>query len=791
VWLAVYGIASLVILVGCASSDNVVQRADKQAQDGQVIQGLETIRKALHDSPNDPQLRSAYLRIRDNEIQSLLRLASAARTSDPDGAKLLIDRVRQLDPENARAPALLAALDDDRRQQQDMRAAEEAWHTNDGARARTLIRGVLLRDPTHSKALALLKQFDAQPAGVDEATAEATRKLQRQLQQPITLQLKDAAISQVFEVLGKTTSLSFVFDRDVRLDQKISLSMVMRPVREVIEAVMLSSQLEQRLLSTGTILIYPNTPAKLKEFQPLVMRTFFLNNGDVDTVASSIKTLVKTRDLVVDKKQNMIVMRDSVDAVRIAERLVSLHDLPEPEVMLELEILEINRSRLTELGVKLPDSATLSPLPGTAGGTLTLADIRQLGTSTIGVSVSPLTLNARLQDADVKLLANPRIRAKNRETAKVLIGDKVPNITSTSTSTGFVAESVQYLDVGLKLDITPTISIDNEVAIKVALEVSNIANQIKTSAGTLAYQIGTRTASTVLRLRDGENQVLAGLISDEDRRAASGLPGLARVPLAGRLFSSTLDEARSTEIVLSITPRLVRNLKRPEPSLLEFDTGTESAVRDNSPGTTGITDRQARNSDTTGTSSTSVSESGRPSANGSPQQAQPLQADSETTAQRTTPDARTDSLRSGTAQNHLALEVVGAKEIGSGAAEQFQLLLKGSIILKNISYVLTFDPRAIEILDFSEEGKASGENNSATSNVRVDKGVGRVFVSNQQLQQSAVEAGQLSSKAVSVLTVRGIAIGRTWLQITSASAMNVDGATVAIDLADPWAVVVK
>jgi general secretion pathway protein D len=153
-------------------------------------------------------------------------------------------------------------------------------------------------------------------------------------------------------------------------------------------------------------------------------------------------------------------------------------------------------------------------------------------------------------DSDVNLLANPRIRARNREKAKILIGDRVPNITSTITATGFSSESITYIDVGLKLDFEPTIYLDNEVAIKVTLEVSNIVDKVTTKTGTVAYQIGTRTASSVLRLKDGENQLLAGLISDEDRRTASKLPFLGDIPILGRLFGSHSDEGIKTEIVL-------------------------------------------------------------------------------------------------------------------------------------------------------------------------------------------------------------------------------------------------
>ncbi len=173
-----------------------------------------------------------------------------------------------------------------------------------------------------------------------------------------------------------------------------------------------------------------------------------------------------------------------------------------------------------------------------------------------------IVANLRAQVGKGNLLANPRIRVKNRDKAKIHIGEKVPVVTSTSAVNVGVSTSVSYLDVGLKLDVEPIIHLDDEVAIKVVLEVSNILEQIVTN-NTVAYRLGTRNAATTLQLRDGETQVLAGLISDEDRKASSRIPGLGDLPTIGRLFSSDLDDSKKTEIVLLITPRIVRNLLPP------------------------------------------------------------------------------------------------------------------------------------------------------------------------------------------------------------------------------------
>jgi general secretion pathway protein D len=154
----------------------------------------------------------------------------------------------------------------------------------------------------------------------------------------------------------------------------------------------------------------------------------------------------------------------------------------------------------------------------------------------------------------------------------------VPVITTTAGATGFVSESVNYLDVGLKLEVEPQVFLEDDVGIKVGLEVSNISSQIKTSSGTLAYQVGTRNATTTLRLKDGETQVLAGLINNEDRRTTAQVPGLANLPVAGRLFQNKDSTVNKSEVVLLITPHVVRNIERPDVRLEEFNSGTEAEV---------------------------------------------------------------------------------------------------------------------------------------------------------------------------------------------------------------------
>jgi general secretion pathway protein D len=179
------------------------------------------------------------------------------------------------------------------------------------------------------------------------------------------------------------------------------------------------------------------------------------------------------------------------------------------------------------------------------------------------------------------MLANPRIRVRNKEKAKVVIGEKLPVITTTISPGvgGFASESVTYAEVGLTLNVEPTIQLDNEVAIRISLEVSNVVDSSITKSGSTVYRLGNRSASTLLQLKDGENQVLAGLIRNDDRTSGARLPILGDIPLLGRLFGTTNDSSGKTEIVLSITPHLVRTIQRPPAEESEFSAGTDATFR--------------------------------------------------------------------------------------------------------------------------------------------------------------------------------------------------------------------
>ena len=771
-----------VLLAGCAAQE-AFRESKERFGEGQHEAGFAKLSEALKIEPNNAEFRSYYLQTRDRLVNGWLREADLARAANqPETARALYERALSLDAANPRAQAGLRHLENDKKIAAWQRDAEAALEKKDFRSADARVREVLALDPANARALA-----------AQQRVLEATRKppvetaMAAGLRRPLTIEFKDAPLKQVFEVLSRTSGLNFIFDRDVRADQRVTIFMRSTTVQDAVNQLLVTNQLEQRVLDAMSIMVFPNNPAKLRDYQPLVVRSFYLNNADAKVVATTLRTILKTRDIITDDKLNMIIMRDSPESVRLAERLVAMHDVNEPEVMLDVEIMEVSRTRLQNLGVRFPDSLTFTPLAG-AAGTVTMQALRQINESAIGVTGATLGIAANKTDTDANLLANPRIRVKNREKANILIGDRVPNITTTSTATGFVSESVTYVDVGLKLDVETVIHPDNEVTIRIKLEVSNIASQTTTRSGTIAYQIGTRTAGTVLKLKDGENQVLAGLISDDDRRSANKVPGLGDIPLLGRLFSQQQDNGTKREIVLSITPRIIRNIPRPELLYAEIDAGTEASLKN----------RAAEGGSAAGAA-------GVPGVTGAPVFAPPLPSGAGAapvpgavpggalgtplpSGAMTTPNGGAGAAPSlGNAptaapSGPASLQWQGPAQTNVGQSITLALMLQPGEAITGVPMSVGFDPKLLQITAITEGDllKQGGGQTSYTS--RIDAATGQAFMTvTRTSPEGATQPG-----SVVTLTLRALAAGQASVQVLSFAGIGLGGRSVAAPLPEPF-----
>ncbi len=437
------------VLAACATKPTVIEEARTHFDKGRGEQALATLEREMKENPQDQAVRAEYFRLRAVVVAQWLAQAETMRTSGhPDAAETLYRRAQQYDPGNQRATAGIEQLVTDRRHRDIVAAAEKLVREERFREAADVLRPVLAENPQQRDARRLQR-------GIDERLAKPPSAMTRlrASPKPVTLELRDVPLRSVFDLLGNAAGVTFVFDRDVRTDQRTSVAIRNASVEEAIQLVALSNSLENKVLNERTVFIYPNTPQKLREHQELIVKAFYLVNADVKQTANMIRTLVKTRDIFLDEKINMLVLKDTPHAIQLAERLIAAQDLAEPEVMLEVEVLEVSRTRLLELGIRYPDSLAYT-LVGAAGvpGQVTLPEWLNRGSELVQLNFNnPLfLLQLRQEDTATTVLANPRIRVKNKEKARIHIGDRVPVITTTAAATGgFVSESVTYLDVGL------------------------------------------------------------------------------------------------------------------------------------------------------------------------------------------------------------------------------------------------------------------------------------------------------------------------------------------------------
>lgn len=746
------------ILSGCGAQ-LAYREGENLRKEGHAAEALKRYEDALRQEPDSARYRLAVVNAR----------AAVNGQGAPDAGQ-------PSSPAKGSTAPKTKPNDDASRHQAWVTTAKTHLAKGETSKAKALLRNVLIEDPKHSEASRMQQdleqvEIDKQGAGQDALAAA--------FQKPITIEFKDATLKSVFEVLSRSAGINFIFDREVKLDQKITVFLRNTTIESAIKLTLKTNQLEHRLLDGNTVFVYPNTQVKVREYQPLTVRVFYLANAEAKTVAATLKTILKTRDLVTDDKLNMLIMRDTPEAIHLAEKLIEAHDVAEPEVMLEVEVLEVSRKRVQELGIRWPEQLSLTPI-GSQSDNLTLADLwsvaRDRTGRTVGAAVGSMSINARVVDSDGEILANPRIRVRNRQKAKILIGDRVPNITSTSTSTGFVAESISYVDVGLKLDVEPVVYVDGDVAINVALEVSTIVDQLKTPAGSVAYRIGTRSAQTVLRLKDGENQVLAGLLSNEERTSGNRVPGLGELPVTNRLFGSQLDDTNKTEIVLSITPRILRNVRKPGARTLEFESGTESAIGGAGLSITGTPGAQSSVGPGRPSTPLAGSSSATPAGTSSSSPARD--------AQPRSPSAQTDSPAPAGVTGSADLRLQGPNEASKGSTMTVQLLMQSGDPVVSLPMSIGFDPKAIQVLSVTEGDFLQSGGQSSFAH-RIDPS-GQVLITST----STSPTGATGPGVVATMTLRLLDTSppQTTVRVTSAAPVGLQGKS--IDLASPGPMVI-
>lgn len=577
----------LTITTGCAIDNksfllrNVAfSDAQKLISEGKLESGLQKLEQAAREEPEDKEIRTMLARLREQILgKQLFEADNLLYAGELDQAEQGYQRVLDNYPFNERAKDGIASVNLERRHIVIIESAKTLLAKNDINGAETIIRAVLQENPQQSHARQLISEINSKlsrPEVTDLVLESAFKK-------PVSMEFKDADLKSIFEIMSRTAGINFVFDKDIRQDTKISIFVRNNTIEDILKLILTTNQLAYKVINNNSLLIYPNTPAKLKDYQELAVRSFQVAYTDVKQMVAMVRGIVKAKDIYVNEQLNLFIMRDTLEAIRLTERLVSLNDLAEPEVMLDVAILEIARGNDFLLGPNMPQSVTFSGLtPVGAAPAAATANLNQIGANGLGLKSFAISNQVKidfmhnLTTGDI--LANPRIRVANREKAKIHIGEKRPFFTANIQPgiNSVVTSTPTFIDLGVKLDVEPRIGLHDEVTMKTTLEVSNFVRDVPGPSGATAPLVGTRNAETILTLRDGETQVLAGLIDNRELRTMTGLAGLLNISGLDRLFTNQKITRTKSEIVLLITPRIIRNIPKLSNLEREYHFGTAS-----------------------------------------------------------------------------------------------------------------------------------------------------------------------------------------------------------------------
>ena len=429
---------------------------------------------------------------------------------------------------------------------------------------------------------------------------------------PISLHMvNDAKI--VFDTIGKLAGLTVVYDADFPA-RRIPVDLNGVTLQQALDIVSLESKAFWKPVTENIIFVIPDQPQKRRDYEEQIVRTFYLSNTvqaqDLTEIVTGLRQLLDLKRLQQLNAQNAIIIRDTPDKLAIAEKMIDDIDKARPEVVIQVQVLEARLDKMRNLGILPAQSASISIVPpgttttttnnngtntnGTTSTTqniLTLQNLTHLNGSNYSVTIPTFTANALLNDSSTKIIQNPEVRSVDGQPAKLRIGDRVPVATGSfqagvgvgsTAGTGFVNPLVntqfQYIDVGVNVDITPRVHPNHEVSLKVSVEVSSVTGQ--TNIGGIQQPIiSQRKIDHEIRLKEGEANILGGLVEKTDTKGRNGWPGLGSIPFLHYFFAEDTKSYEDDEILIILTPRIVRMPEWTRANLRPLYTGSESLVQ--------------------------------------------------------------------------------------------------------------------------------------------------------------------------------------------------------------------
>ncbi len=520
----------------------------------------------------------------------------AERVQDWDRAVLEYSRALQKDPNNTRYVRALGRAR--------LRASTE--HANMGRR---LAGRGLYKDALDEYRLALdlnpqavhikqeMEDLEArreagrQAASIEDIKARARESslpgldLGPEAEEPLGLVFRGANLREAFQALARVVDVNVVFDPAFQ-DRPVTLDLKDVPFKQALSALHSAGHTFHRVTDSRILTVIPDTPAKRREYEQQVIKTLFLSNADLKETIDLLRVVLGARRVAPLPGVNALTMNDTPDKIAAAERIVRILDKRRAEVVVEVEILEVNRTRLKEYGIYLTSGFDAQGIEGIAAGVLPNPDETFTGNdnpydpSNLIVTGLPGAVVRLLQtDSSTRVLANPQLRISDGQTAQASFGDQVPVPVTifASIATGGIAQqpitSFEYKNVGVNIEITPRVHHNGEVTLELKLDISAV--------GPAGFQglptFNNRQVTSTIRLADGETNLLAGLILDNERHGLTGIPGIADIPFIGRLFARNQEEASQTDIVMTLTPHVLRRPEITEEDLRSFLVGGDAS----------------------------------------------------------------------------------------------------------------------------------------------------------------------------------------------------------------------
>jgi general secretion pathway protein D len=433
---------------------------------------------------------------------------------------------------------------------------------------------IAIREDGKTRLESLIEQSLAAPLPGSNLPADA--KL------PDSVIFRDASARDVYAAIGKFTNLSVMFDPTFR-DQPVSIDMRGQSLEEALNALSFTTRNFWRVTAPRTITVVPDTTAKRREYEEEIVRTFYLSNADLKETIDMLRIVVDARRLSSITATNAITIKDTPERITAAGKIIAAIDKARPEVIIDVELLEVNRTHLHEYGLQIasPGSPGISGTADINRPGFTLKDLSNLTSADVLLTNLP-SLYYRLlkNDGATRILANPQLRTSEGIPAQARFGERVP--VPVTTFSPIAAGGVQtqpitsfnYEPIGVNIDITPRMHHDDAVTLALKVDLSAISGK---GFGDLPT-FGSRQINTVIRLKDGETNMLAGLIRDEERTSLATIPGLGDIPVIGRLFAYNHKETLETDIILTLTPHIVRVLNLTAEDLQPFKVGRDASA---------------------------------------------------------------------------------------------------------------------------------------------------------------------------------------------------------------------